>query len=66
MKKVALALSKVDIMQTIQNQKISGRTQVLIDKLLLGRFTLAEIAMITGISEQLLQTYINANCNFVC
>ncbi len=66
MKKVVLALSKVDIMQSFQNQGISGQTQVLIDKLLLGRFTLGQIAMITGISEQLLQIYVNNNGNFLC
>lgn len=65
MKKVALALSKVNVMQNLPNQGISGQTQILIDKLLLGRFTPAEIAMITGISEQWLQSYINANCNLI-
>lgn len=50
-------------MQDIQNKGISQRTKILIDKLLLGRFTLAEIAKITGISEQWLQSYFNANSN---
>lgn len=50
-------------MQDIQNKGISQRTKILIDKLLLGRFTLAEIAKITGISEQWLQSYLNTNSN---
>lgn len=48
-------------MRDNQNQSISQRTEVLIDKLLLGRFTLAEIAKVTGIPEQELQNYLNAN-----
>ncbi len=47
-------------MSELQNQSISSRTKVLIGKLLLGKFTLAEIAKITGISEQWLQAYVNA------
>ena len=43
-----------------QNKYISQRTEVLIKLLLLGRFDLGEVAMITGISEQLLQNYLNA------
>ncbi len=39
----------------IQNQHISQRTEVLIQLLLLGGFDLAEVARITGISQQLLQ-----------
>jgi len=62
--KVAIALSKAAIMQNLQEQRISQRTQVLIEKLLLGRFTIAEIAKITGISEQWLQSYVNAKHNF--
>lgn len=46
-------------MQDIQNKGISQRTQVLIEKLLLGRFTLVEVAKVTGISEPLLQNYLN-------
>lgn len=48
-------------MQDIQNKRISQRTKVLIDKLLLGGFTLVEIAKVTGIPEQWLQLYLNAN-----
>ena len=51
-------------MQDIQNQSISQRTEVLIDKLLGGRFNVAEVAKITGISEQLLQNYLNAKSIF--
>jgi phage repressor protein C with HTH and peptisase S24 domain len=47
-------------MSELQNQSISSRTKVLIEKLLLGKFTLTEVAKITGISEQWLQTYLNA------
>ena len=50
-------------MQDIQTKGISQQTKILIDKLLLGRFTLVEIAQVTGISEQLLQSYLNANSN---
>jgi phage repressor protein C with HTH and peptisase S24 domain len=51
-------------MSDLQNRSISQRTKVLIEKLLLGKFTLAEIAKITGISEQWLQTYVNARSIF--
>ena len=51
-------------MSDIQNQSISQRTKLLIEKLLLGRFTLTEIAKITGISEQWLQTYVNDTAIF--
>ena len=47
-------------MSEIQNRTVSQRTKVLIEKLLRGKFTLAEIAKVTGISEQWLQTYVNA------
>ena len=50
-------------MRDSQNQSISQRTEVLSDKLLLGRFTLAEIAKITGIPEQGLQNYLSVNSN---
>ncbi len=60
MRRVVIALSKVAAMQYHQNQGISQRSQVLIEKLVLGRFTIAEIAKITGIPEQWLQSYINA------
>jgi hypothetical protein len=51
-------------MQTSTNQVISQRTQVLIDKLLLGKLSLAEIAKVTGLSEQWIQTYVNAKHEF--
>ena len=47
-------------MSDLQNRSVSQQTKVLIEKLLLGKFTLAEIAKVTGISEQWLQTYVNA------
>lgn len=43
----------------IQNQPISQRTEVLIRLLLLGKFDLTEVAMITGVSEQLLQNHLS-------
>ncbi len=48
------------IVLELQNRSISWRTEVLIEKLLLGKFTLAEVAKITGISEQWLQAYVDA------
>jgi hypothetical protein len=45
--------------EDIQNQHISQRTEVLIRFLLLGRFNLAEVAKVTGISVQLLQNHLN-------
>ena len=46
-------------MQDIQNEGISQQTKILIDNLLLGKFTLVEIVKVTGISEQWLQNYLN-------
>ena len=43
-------------MSELQNPTVSQRTKVLIEKLLLGKFTLAEVAKITGISEQWLRS----------
>ncbi len=51
-------------MQDIQTKGIPQQTKVLIEKLLLGRFALAEVAKVTGISEQLLQNHLNANSTF--
>ena len=53
------------VMQNSQNQEISPRTQELIKYLLLAKFSLAEIANITGVSEQWLQNYIDAECCFI-
>ena len=50
-------------MQDIQNKGISQRTKILINNLLLGRFTLCEVAKITDIPEQLLQGYLDTNFN---
>ena len=53
-------LTKAGIRQDIQSQRISRRTEVLIDKLLVGRFSLAEVAKVMGISEQVMQNYLDA------
>jgi len=45
--------------QIIENQAISKKTKDLIDKLLLGKFSFAEVAKIVGVSEQWLQAYVN-------
>ena len=52
-------------MQNSQERVISQRTKDLIDKLLLGKLSLPEIAKVTGISYEWLETYINAKYNFV-
>jgi hypothetical protein len=51
-------------MQNSQDQVISQRTQELIDKLVLGKFSLPEIAKVTGLSDQKLHSYVNAKYNF--
>ena len=51
-------------MQNSHTQVISPRTQELIEYLLLGKLSLAEIAKITGFSEQWLQNYIKAKSSF--
>jgi hypothetical protein len=43
-------------MRDSQNQSISQQTKILIEKLLLGRFSLAEVAKITGIPEERLKS----------
>lgn len=58
-RRVVIALSRAARMQNLQNQDISQQTKVLINKLLGGKFSLAEIAKVTGISEQLLHSYVN-------
>ena len=45
--------------QIIENQAITKKTKDLIDKLLLGKFSFAEVAKIVGVSEQWLQAYVN-------
>ncbi|HEY9632612.1 MAG TPA: hypothetical protein V6D14_04355 [Coleofasciculaceae cyanobacterium] len=52
-------------MQNSQSQVISQKTKDLIDKLLLGKFSLPEIAKVTGISDQWLENYINAKYDLV-
>jgi predicted DNA-binding protein YlxM (UPF0122 family) len=49
------------MLQNSQNPVISQRTKDLIDKLLRGKFSLAEIAKIIGVSEQWLHSQVNAN-----
>ncbi len=46
-------------MLELRNRSVSQRTKVLIEKLLLGKFTLAEIAKITGISADWLTKVLN-------
>jgi insertion element IS1 protein InsB len=46
-------------MRNFQTLTISQQTRNLIDKLLLGKLTIAEISKVTGISEQCLQNYVN-------
>jgi hypothetical protein len=48
-------------MQNYQNPIISQQTKNLIEKLLLGKFSLPEIAKVTGISEQGLKRYVLEN-----
>lgn len=50
--------SRKKLMQNHQSQLISQRTKDLIEKLLLGKFSLAEIAKVTGVSEQWLKNYL--------
>lgn len=57
-RKIVIAVSRVARMQNFHTQSISQQTKVLIDKLLGGKFTLIEIAKVTGISEQLLHSYV--------
>ncbi len=52
-------------MPNYQNLLISQRTKDLIEKLLRGKFSLAEIAKITGIPEQWLQSYVNEKYDFM-
>lgn len=45
-------------MHNSQERGISRRTQELIERLLVEKFSLVEIVKITGLSEQFLQDYI--------
>ena len=47
-------------MQNSPKPVISQRTKDLIEKPLLGKLSLAEISLITGLSERWLQNYIDA------
>ncbi|HEY9613375.1 hypothetical protein [Allocoleopsis sp.] len=53
------------LMQNHQKTIISQRTKNLIEKLLFGKLSLAEIAKVTGISEQWLRKYVNENYDFI-
>jgi predicted DNA-binding protein YlxM (UPF0122 family) len=48
-------------LQNYQNPVLTERTKQLIDKLLLGKFSLPEIAKIIGVSEQWLHSHVNTN-----
>jgi hypothetical protein len=52
------------LMLNSKNPVISQRTKNLIEKLLLGKLSLAEIAKITGLSEQWLERYVNEKYEF--
>lgn len=49
-------------MQNFPQPIISRKTKYLIEKLLLGKLSLTEISQITGLSEQWIQHYIEAQC----
>jgi AraC-like DNA-binding protein len=53
------------LMSNSKNPVISQQTKNLIEKLLLGRLSLAEIAKITGLSEQWLERYLNEKYEFL-
>ena len=46
-------------MQNSQDQGMSEQTKRLINNLLLGKFSLTEIAKVTGIAEQSLNSYVH-------
>lgn len=52
-------------MPNYQNQIISQRTRKLIEKLLFGKLSLAEIAKVTGVSEKWLRSYVNEQYDFL-
>ena len=56
-----LGIGKVVMMQNSQNQGISQQTKILIRLLVLSNFTLAEVAMVTGIPKQELKSYLDFN-----
>jgi insertion element IS1 protein InsB len=55
----------IQLMQNPQKPIISQRTKTLIEKLFFGKLSLAEIAKITGISEQWLRSYVNEKYDFI-
>ena len=52
-------------MQNSQDQFLTQRTKDLIDKLVLGKLSLADIAKVTGLSNERLQSYVNDKYNFL-
>lgn len=48
-----------------QSPIISQKTKDLIEKLLLGKFSLPEISKVTGMSEQWLQNYVSAKYDLI-
>ena len=55
----------IQLMQNYQNPKFYLQTKTLVEKLRLGKFSLSDIAKVTGISEQWLQKYFLENDHFV-
>lgn len=53
-------------MKNSHNQVFTQKTCELIDKLILGKFSLLEIAKVTGIPEPSLEDYINKKYKFAC
>ncbi len=53
------------LMQNYKSQLISQRTKELIDRLLLGKFSLAEITKVTGVSEQGLKNYMTLKSKLI-
>ena len=58
-KKVDNSVLREKLVQAPQKLVISHQTKNLIQKLLLGRLSVPEIAKVTGVSEEWLQRYIN-------
>lgn len=52
-------------MLNYQVEDVPEKTKELIDKLLLGRLSLSEIAKVTGLSEDWIQYYLNSKNNLV-
>ena len=52
-------------MQDSRKPSISQKTKDLIEKLLLGKFSRAEIAKVTGLSEYQVEMYLNSKYEFL-